>query len=208
MVIDGDSGLGKGSGELHHEALVWFKPTRMERSSLGRSRFKQHAELSGFAAALRWLLVEGGDDALIRQIRPMQATSPAAWKAKANRELVAHVQRLWAEVAEFVHLNKVMWKAHRGHRWNERADHLALRARKVCCLNRSPLETRSAMILKALTKPTSEFRLQVGPSSAWSLGPEATSALLNRTIGCPRAPSREAPSSIQCCWRAMLWRWP
>ena len=55
-----------------------------------------------------------------------QATG--AWRAKSNRELVAHVQSLWNEVSE---LREVTWehvKAHSGHRWNERADHLAIRA--------------------------------------------------------------------------------
>ena len=50
-----------------------------------------------------------------------------AWKAKANRELVAHVQALWDEVAALRPLSWSHVKAHRGHRWNERADHLALR---------------------------------------------------------------------------------
>ncbi|MGB1462662.1 MAG: RNase H family protein, partial [Candidatus Poseidoniaceae archaeon] len=46
-------------------------------------------------------------------------------KAKANRELVAHVQSLWKEVQALRALEWSHVKAHRGHRWNERADHLA-----------------------------------------------------------------------------------
>jgi len=48
--------------------------------------------------------------------------------AKANKLLAAKVQNLWNEVE----INqKITWRhvrAHRGHRWNERADHLANRA--------------------------------------------------------------------------------
>ena len=48
-----------------------------------------------------------------------------SWKAKANRALVQRVQELWREVSA---QHTVRWdhvRAHRGHRWNERADHLA-----------------------------------------------------------------------------------
>jgi ribonuclease HI len=87
------------------------------------------AELSGFAAALRWLLVEGGGDSAVIRADSQYAGNLAcgAWKAKANRELVAHVQALWDAVSELRTLTWEHVKAHRGHRWNERADHLALR---------------------------------------------------------------------------------
>ena len=51
------------------------------------------AELSGFAAALRWLLIEGGDDAAVIRADSTYAGNLASgvWKAKANRELVANV---------------------------------------------------------------------------------------------------------------------
>ena len=87
------------------------------------------AELSGFAAALRWLLVEGGEEAAVIRADSTYAGNLASgvWKAKANRELVAHVQALWDEVAALRELSWSHVKAHRGHRWNERADHLAAR---------------------------------------------------------------------------------
>lgn len=130
VVIDGDSGLGKGSGELHHEAAGMVQTDPDGEEFLGAEVGSNNtAELSGFAAALRWLLVEGGDESALIRADSTYAGNLAsgAWKAKANRELVAHVQRLWAEVAELRPLEWGHVKAHRGHRWNERADHLALR---------------------------------------------------------------------------------
>ena len=87
------------------------------------------AELSAFAGALRWLLVEGGSDAAVIRADSQYAGNLACgvWKAKSNRELVAHVQSLWDTVSELRNLTWEHVKAHRGYRWNERADHLALR---------------------------------------------------------------------------------
>jgi len=126
----GDSGLGKGSGELHDEAAGPVVTERHAEGFIGAEVGSNNtAELSGFAAALRWLLVEGGDEpAMIRADSTYAGNlATGVWKAKANRELVAHVQALWDEVQA---LRPLAWshvKAHRGHRWNERADHLAAR---------------------------------------------------------------------------------
>ena len=130
VVVVGDSGLGKGSGELHHEAAGPVVTERQAEGFIGAEVGSNNtAELSGFAAALRWLLVEGGDEpAMIRADSTYAGNlATGVWKAKANRELVAHVQALWDEVQA---LRPLAWshvKAHRGHRWNERADHLAAR---------------------------------------------------------------------------------
>ena len=51
-----------------------------------------------------------------------------SWKAKANLELARKVGLLWDEVASIIDLAGEHVPAHRGHRWNERADHLAFRA--------------------------------------------------------------------------------
>ena len=68
VVVIGDSGLGKGSGELHHEAAGKVITDPDQDGFIGAGVGSNNtAELSGFAAALRWLLVEGGDDpAVIR----------------------------------------------------------------------------------------------------------------------------------------------
>ena len=130
VVVTGDSGLGKGSGELHHEIAGPVITSSGDDGFIGAQVGSNNtAELSGFAAALRWLLVEGGEDEAMIRADSTYAGNLASgvWKAKANRELVAHVQELWKEVEA---LRPLVWyhvKAHRGHRWNERADHLASR---------------------------------------------------------------------------------
>lgn len=52
------------------------------------------------------------------------------WKGKANKELVRSVRNLWNEVASSNEVTTEHVRAHDGHRWNERADHLAFRAMK------------------------------------------------------------------------------
>ena len=52
------------------------------------------------------------------------------WKAKANKELVRTVRNLWDEVSSAIEIYTEHVRAHEGHRWNERADHLAFRAMK------------------------------------------------------------------------------
>ena len=73
---------------------------------------------------------EGGECEIVIKTDSQYAGNQAtgAWKAKANRVLVSHVQALWDEVSELRVLSWDHVKAHRGHRWNERADHLAIRA--------------------------------------------------------------------------------
>lgn len=130
VVVTGDSGLGKGSGDLHHEVAGSVITNPSDEGYIGAEVGSNNtAELSGFAAALQWLLVEGGEESAVIRADSTYAGNLASgvWKAKANRELVAHVQALWDEVAS---LRPLAWshvRAHRGHRWNERADHLALR---------------------------------------------------------------------------------
>ena len=129
MVV-GDSGLGKGSGELTHEEAGPVVTSPGSPGYIGAEVGSNNtAELSGFAAALRWLLMEGGDGAAVIRADSTYAGNLASgvWKAKANRELVANVQALWDEVAALRPLSWSHVKAHRGHRWNERADHLAAR---------------------------------------------------------------------------------
>ena len=62
VVVVGDSGLGKGSGELHFETAGPVVTDAASEGYIGAEVGSNNtAELSGFAAALRWLLVEGGD---------------------------------------------------------------------------------------------------------------------------------------------------
>ena len=137
-IVTGDNGLGKGSGEVLEELWGFVVCNQDSEDFLGAEVGSNNtAELTGFAMALRWLLVEGGErDAIIytdSQYAGNLATGE--WKAKANKLLVGSVQNLWREVSL---TRKIEWRhvrAHRGHRWNERADHLANR----CVSNQLPI---------------------------------------------------------------------
>ncbi|GIQ96421.1 MAG: ribonuclease H [Methanobacteriota archaeon] len=131
VVITGSNDLGRGNGEIFHEfnGRVITDPdeSRFIGAEVGSNNT---AELTAFAEALRWVLSEGGDSEIIIKTDSQYAGNQATgnWKAKANRELVAHVQALWNEVSQLRDLSWDHVKAHSGHRWNERADHLAIRA--------------------------------------------------------------------------------
>lgn len=131
VVITGSNDLGRGNGEILHEFNGKVVTNPDDEEFIGAEVGSNNtAELTAFAQALRWVLSEGGDSEIIIKTDSQYAGNQATgtWKAKANRELVAHVQALWNEVLE---IRKISWehvKAHSGHRWNERADHLAIRA--------------------------------------------------------------------------------
>ena len=88
------------------------------------------AELSAIAHAMRWLLAEGGDQGVVVRGDSQYALriSSGEWRAKANKALADSVRSLWFEVSSLRSLRAEHVRAHRGHRWNERADHLAFRA--------------------------------------------------------------------------------
>lgn len=131
VVVQGDSGLGRGSGEILEEFSGPVSTSSDDQDFIGAEVGSNNtAELSGLFAALRWLLTEGQDDAVRIRLDSQYAGNIATgtWRAKANRQLAARVQSVWSEVAQ---QRKLTWdhvRAHRGHRWNERADHLAKRA--------------------------------------------------------------------------------
>ena len=137
VVVSGDNGLGKGNGEIVEELFGNVVTSPTDKKYLGAAVGSNNtAELSGFAEALRWLLIEGSDIPAVIRTDSLYAGNLATgkWKPKANKKLVESLQKLWIEVSS---IRDVEWehvKAHRGHRWNERADHLALR----CAQRTSP----------------------------------------------------------------------
>ena len=140
VVVTGDTGLGRGSGELVEEFAGHVVTNAEEENFIGAEVGSNNtAELTAIAEALRWLLTEGGGDSAVIRADSQYAGNLAsgAWKAKANRALVAHVQELWVTVSALRPLSWEHVRAHRGHRWNERADHLALR--KAQSENPAPL---------------------------------------------------------------------
>lgn len=131
VIITGSNDLGRGNGEVLHEfhgrVITDSEGSDFIGADVGSNNT---AELTAMAEALRWSLTEGGESEIIIKTDSQYAGNQATgnWKAKANKRLVAHVQSLWQEVSS---LRKLSWehvKAHSGHRWNERADHLAIRA--------------------------------------------------------------------------------
>ncbi len=131
VIITGSNDLGRGNGEILHEFHGKVITDSDADSFIGAEVGSNNtAELSAFASALRWILTEGGNSEIVIKTDSQYAGNQAtgAWKAKANKRLVSHIRSLWDEVSL---LRKISWehvKAHSGHRWNERADHLAIRA--------------------------------------------------------------------------------
>ena len=90
------------------------------------------AELSAFAHALRWILMshKSGRVVLRGDSEYAMNVGSGKWKGKANKELVGSVRNLWNEASSSFDISVEHVRAHEGHRWNERADHLAFRAMK------------------------------------------------------------------------------
>ena len=132
-VIERDTGLGRGKGELIHESNGEVITNRQESDFIGAEVGSNNTgELSAIAHSLRWVLsnIEKREITICSDSTYAGNIANGKWKAKANIQLAKLTQNLWKEV-EFS--NKLSWKhvrAHRGHRWNERADHLAFRAMK------------------------------------------------------------------------------
>ena len=138
VVVRGDSGLGKGDGEVIEELSGPVITSSDEEGFLGAEVGSNNTgELSAMAPTQRWLLLEGSTDVVTIRGDSQYALKIASgeWRAKANRELAARVQALWDEVTSLRTVAAEHIRAHRGHRWNERADHLAWRA----CIGETPL---------------------------------------------------------------------
>lgn len=131
LVVKGDVPLGKGKGEIIHESFGLVITNSNSEDYFGAEVGSNNTgELSAIAHALRWILINCTNETVEICTDSTYAGNIASgkWKAKANKLLAAKVQYLWNEVE----INqKLTWRhvrAHRGHRWNERADHLANRA--------------------------------------------------------------------------------
>ncbi|MGB1845308.1 MAG: ribonuclease HI, partial [Candidatus Poseidoniaceae archaeon] len=122
VVVEGDLPHGRGSGEVLHEEAGPVLTDADAAGYLGAEVGSNNtAELSAFAHALRWLLLQPSDESALIRADSMYAGNLAdgTWKPKANRALVARVRTLWQEVKD---QREVAWdhvRAHRGHRWNE-----------------------------------------------------------------------------------------
>ena len=130
-VISGDSGIGRGGGDVVLEKSGPVVTDGSADGFLGAEVGSNNtAELSAIAHAMRWLLAEGSDQGVVIRGDSQYALriSSGEWKPKANKALAESARSLWAEVLSLRSLRAEHVRAHRGHRWNERADHLAFRA--------------------------------------------------------------------------------
>ena len=130
-VVEGDTGLGRGRGEIVTEGSGSVITDEASNDFIGAEVGSNNtAELSAIAAALNWLLRQGGSSSVVIRADSQYALNIAngQWRAKKNRDLASHVRSLWDEVSSLRELSGEHIRAHRGHRWNERADHLAFRA--------------------------------------------------------------------------------
>jgi|TARA_B110000438_G_scaffold27397_2_gene26305 ribonuclease HI len=130
-IVIGDTGLGKGQGEITIEKSGRVITANESIDFIGAEVGSNNtAELCAIAHSLKWLLIEGSNTPAVIRGDSQYALNigSSTWKAKANKALALYVQKLWNEVASFRNLSHEHVRAHRGHRWNERADHLAYRA--------------------------------------------------------------------------------
>ena len=98
---------------------------------LGAEVGSNTAELSATAHSEVGCSGEGVEAAIVRSDSTYALNiASGTWEAKANRELARRVSSLWREVSGLIILSGEHVPAHTGHRWNERADHLAFRAMK------------------------------------------------------------------------------
>ncbi len=131
VVVSGDTGFGRARGHVVHEAsgLVICDPQADDWIGAPTAS-SNTAELSGMVHALRWLLMDGGDGPAVIRGDSTYALNIASgvWRARANKDIATRARALWKEVSGLQNLTGEHIRAHRGHRWNERADHLAFRA--------------------------------------------------------------------------------
>ena len=128
VIVQGDDGLGRGRGMISEElyGLVQIRP-EMDDWNGALVASNNTAELTALLQALRWTIQHTGVEGVTIRCDSMYAMEigEGRWKAKANLELVDVVRAALqaARVKRDVEMNHV--RAHEGHRWNERADHLA-----------------------------------------------------------------------------------
>ena len=122
VVVEGDLPHGRGSGEVVHEEAGPVITDSEAPAFLGAEVGSNNtAELSAFAQALRWLLLQASDASALIRADSIYAGNLAdgSWKAKANGTGRPRASPL-EEVKE---QRDVAWdhvRAHRVHQWNER----------------------------------------------------------------------------------------
>ena len=117
VVITGSNDLGRGNGEILHEfngkVVTDSSDSKFIGAEVGSNNTAELTAFAGFEVGFE----RGGESDIIIKTDSQYAGNQAtgAWKAKANRELVAHVQALWNEVTQIRELSWEHVKAHSGH---------------------------------------------------------------------------------------------
>ena len=130
VIVTGDNELGKGTGTIMTEFFGRVQTNPDADDFIGAEVGSNNTgELTAMAEALRWLLKHNEEREVLVRTDSTYAGNIASghWRARANLKLASHVQALWNEVSSICQLKWKHVRAHKGHRWNERADHLAFR---------------------------------------------------------------------------------
>ncbi len=131
LVVEGDRGLGKGNGKpIHEEAGKVITDSKNKQWIGAEVGSNNTAELSAMVYALKWVITECPNTSVTIRADSMYALriTDGSWKAKENKVLAERSQMMWKEARKICNIDSAHVKAHTGHRWNERADHLAFRA--------------------------------------------------------------------------------
>ena len=131
--MSGYIGIGRGLVEVVIEKSVVVVTIPLDEGYIGASvGSKNNDELRAIAHSLIWILknLDTGKIVIRGDSEYAMNIGTGKWKAKANRELATRVRSLWEEVDSSFVISTEHVRAHEGHRWNERADHLAFRAMK------------------------------------------------------------------------------
>ncbi len=131
LVVIGDRGLGKGTGDLIHEESGIVVTDKESTDWIGAEVGSNNtAELSAMIYALKWAITQCPNAPVTIRADSMYALkiTDGTWKAKENKLLANRAQEMWKEATDLIEINSAHVRAHAGHRWNERADHLAFRA--------------------------------------------------------------------------------
>ena len=130
LIVKGDRGLGKGTGDLIYEESGKVVTNQDNSEWIGAEVGSNNtAELSAMIHALKWVITECPDHPITIRADSMYALriTDGSWKAKENKILANTAQSMWKETSKLVEIELAHVRAHSGHRWNERADHLAFR---------------------------------------------------------------------------------
>lgn len=131
VVVRGDRGLGKGNGDLIYEESGKVVTDENDSEWMGAEVGSNNtAELSAMIYALKWTITECLDSPITIRADSMYALriTDGSWKAKENKILASRAQNMWKEAKKISEIDSAHVRAHSGHRWNERADHIAFRA--------------------------------------------------------------------------------